>query len=168
MVTGDRLLATKHETGLHRLLTDAGSDLEYEQYLTHLDENASRIEADAEQSLIEYSMHEVCGEFLRQVFGSPPPAELLERYIERYIAEWNRGVVDLPGLPAMLGRLVGRDHLVQTGVAVRDGDTGAVEESLDRLASLGVTDFNAVPFAVEGDADAVPRTQEFLAELARR
>jgi hypothetical protein len=31
------------------------------------------------------------------------------------------------------------------------------------MRELGVTDFNAVPFALSGDADAVPRTQEFLA-----
>lgn len=48
------------------------------------------------------------------------------------------------------------------------GDASAVAEGLERLAGLGVTDFNAVPFAVEGDADAVPRTQELLASLSGR
>jgi len=32
---------------------------------------------------------------------------------------------------AMLGRLAGRDHLVQTGVAVRDGDTNAVAAAIE-------------------------------------
>lgn len=50
----------------------------------------------------------------------------------------------------MLTRLAGRDHLVQTGVAVRNGDTGAVAAALETtrvtLAPLGaeqITDYVA-------------------------
>ncbi len=48
------------------------------------------------------------------------------------------------------------------------GNEAEVGDKLGQLAALGVDDFNAVPFAVEGEPDAVPRTQEFLAGLARR
>jgi len=47
------------------------------------------------------------------------------------------------------------------------GDEDAVSRRLDALAKLGVTDFNAVLFPVEGDADCMARTTAFLAERAR-
>ena len=48
------------------------------------------------------------------------------------------------------------------------GSAAEVERELAGLAALGVSDFNAVTFAVEGDPGAQARTQELLAELARR
>lgn len=47
------------------------------------------------------------------------------------------------------------------------GNEGEVERQLRRLAEIGVTDFNAVPFNVPDDPDARARTQQFLADLAR-
>jgi F420-dependent oxidoreductase-like protein len=47
------------------------------------------------------------------------------------------------------------------------GDESAVCAALRRLAQLGVSDFNAVPFSVEDDPDAVVRTQTSLAEFAQ-
>ena len=44
------------------------------------------------------------------------------------------------------------------------GDESQVAEALGRLAALGVTDFTAVLFPVDGDPDAPRRTREFLAE----
>lgn len=48
------------------------------------------------------------------------------------------------------------------------GSAAEVERQLADLAALGVSDFNAVPFPVEGDPGAPARTQELLAGLARR
>jgi F420-dependent oxidoreductase-like protein len=48
------------------------------------------------------------------------------------------------------------------------GDESTVGEQLRRLGELGATDFLAVPFAVDGDADAVARTRAFLIKLAKR
>ncbi len=50
---------------------------------------------------------------------------------------------------AMLGRLSGRDHLVQTGVAVRDGDTAAV------AAAVETTRVTIAPITAEQIADYV-------------
>lgn len=47
------------------------------------------------------------------------------------------------------------------------GDDASVLDALDELAVLGVTDFNAVTFPVEGDPDAQSRTFELLGRLAR-
>jgi F420-dependent oxidoreductase-like protein len=48
------------------------------------------------------------------------------------------------------------------------GDESAVGAALTRLAEAGTTDFLAIPFAVDGDADAFARTRSFAAGLARR
>ncbi|GAB4326040.1 MAG: TIGR03564 family F420-dependent LLM class oxidoreductase [Dehalococcoidia bacterium] len=47
------------------------------------------------------------------------------------------------------------------------GPEAEVEGQLRRLASAGVTDFNASPFYVKDDPGATNRTRAFLAELAR-
>jgi F420-dependent oxidoreductase-like protein len=47
------------------------------------------------------------------------------------------------------------------------GDETEVERQIRRVAEAGVTDFNASPFPVPGDPDAVKRTAEFLSRLAR-
>lgn len=46
------------------------------------------------------------------------------------------------------------------------GDESAVGEALQRLGEAGATDLLAVPFAVDGDADAVTRTRALLVKLA--
>lgn len=47
------------------------------------------------------------------------------------------------------------------------GEPAEIERHLERLASLGISDLNAVPFRVAGDPEAVPRTLELLGTLAR-
>ena len=47
------------------------------------------------------------------------------------------------------------------------GDESAVSAQLDRLAEIGVTDYLAIPFRVEGDGEAVARTRELLVRRAR-
>ena len=47
------------------------------------------------------------------------------------------------------------------------GDEAAVERQVRHLASIGVTDFNASPFPVEGDPAAIQRTFELLSALAK-
>ena len=48
------------------------------------------------------------------------------------------------------------------------GDESAVGAALERLREAGTTDYLAIPFAVDGDADAFLRTRSFVATLARR
>jgi len=48
------------------------------------------------------------------------------------------------------------------------GDEAEVERQVRHLAEIGVTDFNASPFPVDGDPDASKRTYALLAALAKR
>lgn len=64
-------------------------------------------------------------------------------------------------------RVLEREGAATPGEVAVIGDESAVRDALQRLAELGVTDFNAVPFSVDGDPDAVVRTQDCLAALAQ-
>ena len=48
------------------------------------------------------------------------------------------------------------------------GDEAEVRERLEALARIGVTDFTAVTFPVQGDEGAASRTVDLLGEIARR
>ncbi len=69
----------------------------------------------------------------------------------------------LPSYRAMLDR----EGAAGPGDVVIAGDEASVGAALARLAEAGATDFLWAPCPVEGDADAIPRTRTFLAELAR-
>jgi F420-dependent oxidoreductase-like protein len=70
----------------------------------------------------------------------------------------------LPSYRAMLDR-EGAEGPANVAIV---GDESAVGEAIERLDDAGTTDLLAVPFAVEGDADAVVRTRALLVRLARR
>jgi 5,10-methylenetetrahydromethanopterin reductase len=70
----------------------------------------------------------------------------------------------LPAYRAVLER-EGRSS---AGSAALIGDEAFVRESLQELASIGVTDFNAIPFSIPGDRDALERTEETLSGIARQ
>jgi len=92
----------------HQILIDAGCEIGYDDFLQRWDRVAGRFDADAEESLLEYSMHQVGAAFLEQVLDPRAAADALEPFITCYIDEWNQGVVDLADLPAMLDRLAGQ------------------------------------------------------------
>ncbi|HEY8152721.1 MAG TPA: TIGR03564 family F420-dependent LLM class oxidoreductase [Myxococcota bacterium] len=64
-------------------------------------------------------------------------------------------------------RVLERGGLARPSDAAIVGDEDAVARELEALAGIGVTDLNAVPFAVEGDPEAPARTQALLAGVAR-
>ncbi len=65
-------------------------------------------------------------------------------------------------------RVVGREGAGQAADLALIGDENELERALDRLAGLGVTDFNAVLFPVPEDPEAKQRSFEFMAAQARR
>lgn len=69
----------------------------------------------------------------------------------------------LPSYRAMLDR----EKVDGPGDVAIVGDESAVGTQLDRLAEIGVTDYLAIPFRVEGDAEGVERTRAFLVRRAR-
>lgn len=70
----------------------------------------------------------------------------------------------LPSYRAMLDR----EGAEGPGDVVIAGDESAVGEQLEALKAAGTTDFMAVPFRVDGDDDAIARTRDLLARLAKR
>jgi alkanesulfonate monooxygenase SsuD/methylene tetrahydromethanopterin reductase-like flavin-dependent oxidoreductase (luciferase family) len=60
-----------------------------------------------------------------------------------------------------------REGLASAGSAALIGDESFLRERLQELASIGVTDFNAIPFSIPGDPGALHRTLEILATEAR-
>ncbi len=128
----------------HRILTDAGCDIGYSEFLQRWDQVAGGFDADAEKSLIEYSMHQVCGAFLEQVLGGRTSTDVLERFIDRYLADWNTGVVYLPGLPAMLERL--SEHYTLAVIT----NTHSAELVPEHLRRMGIASrFEAVITSIE-------------------
>ena len=78
---------------------------------------------------------------------------------ERYVGPSAR-------LPAYR-RVLEREGRGAAAEAALIGDEDAVVRHLERLAALGVTDFNAIPFGVPEDPDALQRTRHVLAEFRR-
>jgi F420-dependent oxidoreductase-like protein len=69
----------------------------------------------------------------------------------------------LPSYRAMLDR----EGAEGPADVVLTGDASEVGEALTNLAAAGATDFLAVPFPVDGDADAIERSRAFLADWRR-
>lgn len=65
-------------------------------------------------------------------------------------------------------RVLLREGVESPGAAALVGDEDHVGRGLERLAALGVSDFNAILFSVRSDPDATQRTREFLAAFASR
>ena len=63
--------------GSHALLRDAGCALDYAAFLALWDETASGFERDAERTLREFSMEDVCGAFLERALDRLPARDQL-------------------------------------------------------------------------------------------
>jgi F420-dependent oxidoreductase-like protein len=70
----------------------------------------------------------------------------------------------LPSYRAMLDR----EQVEGPADVAMVGDESAVGAALERLREAGATDYLAVPFGVDGDAEAIERTRAFLVRLAKR
>ena len=81
-----------------------------------------------------------------------------------FVAKTTQGYAQLPSYRAMLDR-EGVEGPANVAIV---GDESAVGEALTRLGEAGATDLLSIPFAVEGDRDAVARTRDLLSRLARR
>ncbi len=63
-------------------------------------------------------------------------------------------------------RVLEREGATSPGAVAIAGDESSVARRLEAIAALGVTDFNAVLFPVDGDPEAESRTRDFLATLS--
>jgi putative hydrolase of the HAD superfamily len=112
-----------------RLLQDAGSQLGYEQFLSLWTEVAAQFDEVAESSHREFSMVELGNAFLGRVVISPTDA-LVREFVKTYLSEWNKGVVYLPEVPKLIGRLSRRFKLA---VITNTHDPKLVPEHLERM-----------------------------------
>jgi len=64
-------------------------------------------------------------------------------------------------------RVLEREGVTSPGEVAIIGDEAHVKSRLEELAELGVSDFNAILFAVSGDPSAIQRTQKVLGAIAR-
>jgi putative hydrolase of the HAD superfamily len=124
--------ASRTEQGYERsfrLLQNAGSRLAYDQFLDLWTEVSSRFDEVAESSHREFSMVDLGSAFLSRVDISPTDV-LLREFVETYLLEWNKGVIYLPEVPELIGRLSRRFELA---VITNTHDPNLVPDHLERM-----------------------------------
>ena len=129
----------------HALLAASGSSLGYEAFLELWSTVSTEFDERAERSGREFSMLELAEAFLARAEVQPAPSrELAARFVTTYVAEWNKGVRDLPELANFLARLANRYSLA---VVTNTNDAVLVPR---HLARMGVAEFfEAVVTSVE-------------------
>jgi len=122
------------------VLTRAGTGVDYAGFLERWTETFEEFELRAQQSLDEYSMDEVCAEFLQRVLPQPASADVIARFRDAYLMEWNRGVEYIPGVTSLIADLSQRFKLV---LVTNTHHAGLVH---DHLKAMGVGQY--FPFVV--------------------
>jgi putative hydrolase of the HAD superfamily len=89
----------------HEVLLRNGAHIDYATFLARWDGTFEAFEARALQSLDEYSMDAVCGQFLSQVLPRGPEKETVDLFRDTYLNEWNKGVGYIPGVQELLVEL---------------------------------------------------------------
>jgi putative hydrolase of the HAD superfamily len=133
LVTYSQSLVEQRYGGSYEVLAAAGTSVDYSGFLECWSDTFGEFELRAQRSLDEFSMDEVCEEFLRRVLPRPASAEVIARFRDTYLMEWNRGVEYIPGVTSLLEDLserfslglvtnthhadLVRDHLKKTGAA---------------------------------------------------
>jgi len=96
----------------HEILAAAGARAGYDEFLERWSATVEEFEGRALSSLDEFSMDQVCADFLRRVLPRPPDEALLARFRDVYLEEWSKGVAHIPGVTALLADLSARFTLV--------------------------------------------------------
>jgi putative hydrolase of the HAD superfamily len=112
LVTYSESLVELGYGGSYEVLVAAGTSVDYSGFLECWSDTFGEFELRAQQSLDEFSMDEVCEEFLRRVLTQPASAEVIARFRDTYLMEWNRGVEYIPGVTSLLEDLFERFSLV--------------------------------------------------------
>jgi putative hydrolase of the HAD superfamily len=92
----------------YRVLTDAGCELSYEDYLAAWTQAFDEAERVASASLDEFSMDQACARFLAAVLPGGAGRRLLDTFRDGYLEEWSRGVTPIALLGEMLEGLAAR------------------------------------------------------------
>jgi putative hydrolase of the HAD superfamily len=128
----------------HALVRDLGADLDYAGFLDLWTSTCVAFDRASADDHREHSMHELAGAFLTRALGRPPAADARHAFVAAYLAEWNTGVVYLPGLDRLLADLSGRHRLAVVT------NTHHARLVPDHLAAMGLAGaFQAVVTSVE-------------------
>jgi putative hydrolase of the HAD superfamily len=96
----------------HELLRTRGADLDYAGFLEHWVSTCDEFEVEAQRTLDEYSMDQVCGEFLRRALSRSPDDQTVSLFRDTYLTEWNKGVMYIAGVEELLSAMAERFVLV--------------------------------------------------------
>jgi putative hydrolase of the HAD superfamily len=105
LVTYSKSLVEQGYERSYEVLAAAETSVDYSGFLERWSDTFEEFELRAQQSLDEFSMDEVCAEFLRRVLPQSASVEVSARFRDTYLMEWNRGVEYIPGVPALLADL---------------------------------------------------------------
>jgi putative hydrolase of the HAD superfamily len=89
----------------HDVLLTEGARVTYAGFLAQWEETCAQFEARAQRDLVEYSMDAVCDAFLRLVLPRAPDLDVVGRFRDCYLGEWNKGVRYIPSLAGLLDDL---------------------------------------------------------------
>jgi putative hydrolase of the HAD superfamily len=92
----------------------------------------NELDSATAQSMLEYSMDVVATRVLTEVFGYPPDVDAVDACAGAYLADWEQGVVVIPGMAAALETLSG--HCVLTVVS-NTHSAAMVRRQLERIGA---------------------------------
>jgi putative hydrolase of the HAD superfamily len=125
------------------LLRATGTELDYRAFLSLWSEVFFEFDEVAKLTHREFSMVDVGRAFLRRAIESPGD-EIIQDFVQTYVAEWNKGVRYFDNLPQMLERL---SRSFALGIITNTHDPLLVPGHLERM---GVAElFGAVVTSIE-------------------
>ena len=112
LVTYSESLVEQGYERSYDVLATAGTSIDYSEFLERWSDTFEEFDVRAQESLDEYSMDEVCAEFLRRVLPRPANSGVVARFRDSYLMEWNKGVEYIPGVTPLITDLSQRYVLV--------------------------------------------------------
>lgn len=92
----------------HALLRTLGIDLSYEAFLRAWVDASEELDRRSAREAREFSMDEVARGFLARVSSEPRPEGAREAIWRCYVAEWEKGIAYIPGVPDLIRSLATR------------------------------------------------------------
>jgi putative hydrolase of the HAD superfamily len=98
--------------GAAAVLREAGCGLTDDQWRARWDAASGALERRAQATGVEHSMEEIFAAFAPEAGLDPDDADLADRFVRRFSAEWSTGVHAIEGVPELLGRLRDEGHRI--------------------------------------------------------
>ena len=128
----------------HDVLVRLGVERTYAEFLAEWSDLAAAFDVASGLDDHEFSMDELGAAFLTLVLGRSPEPDEVAEVVTTYLAEWNRGVHPIDGVPALV-RSLAEDHRL---AVVTNTHSPSLVPS--HLRAMGVADcFDAVVTSVE-------------------